>query len=234
MDDTREARELRQGRRASGGAGWHCEQDRRFAYEGGSAACITSRACSCARRPRGAGSCGSGHGGRDGATRPRGTAKADEKGSGAHLAAVKNASHRRVQIDCGCFYGAGSALGVAEARGGQSTRARWQAGPREGRFAIYTLFLAARLAPTYSLPIRPHLVEMACNRYLHNPPPSGNQPHELWSAGEQMRPNGQGGKGGEPPFSTWRAFLTTDLGAIWGSRYVWRWQWASFERGRGG
>ena len=52
----------------------------------------------------------------------------------------KNARHRRAQIACGCFYGAGSALGVAEARGGPSNRARWPAGPREGRFAAFTSF----------------------------------------------------------------------------------------------
>ena len=88
---------MTRGRRESSGKGgeraaarvWRCEEDRRFAYEGGSAACITSRACSCARRLRGAGSCGSGHGSRDGATRPRGTAKAAARSFPAHLHASK-------------------------------------------------------------------------------------------------------------------------------------------------
>ena len=43
----------------------------------------------------------------------------------------KTHRHGRVQIDCGCFYGAGSALGVAEAQGGSRNRARWPAGPLE-------------------------------------------------------------------------------------------------------
>ena len=169
----------------------------------------------------------------DGASSCARQPKANAKALDFSICPRKNASHRRVQGGCGFFYGAGRAVGKAEARGGPSTRARWPPRAPETRFAIFTFFSAARLAPTCSLPIRPHLVEMACNRYLHNPPPSGNHSHELWSTGEQMRPNGQGGKGGEPPFSTWRAFLPADLGSIWGRRYVRRWLRASFEHGRG-
>ena len=146
----------------------------------------------------------------------------------------KNARHGRVQIDCGCFYGAGSALGEAEARGGPRTRARWPPRPPETRFAALTSNSAARVAVTASRRKLRRLLEMACNRYLHTPPQQGNHPDTIQSAGEHARDFAPSGKVAKPPSATRQRQFPDDLGAIWGPRYIWRRQWVSFERGRGG
>ena len=99
----------------------------------------------------------------------------------------KNASHRRVQGGCGCFNGAARAVGEAEARGGPRTRARWPPRPPEPASQHSRLIPAARLAVTASWGKLRRLLEMACNRYLHNPPQRGNHPDTVQSAGEPSR-----------------------------------------------
>ena len=108
----------------------------------------------------------------------------------------KNASHGRVQINCGCFYGAGSALGEAEARGGPSNRARWPAGIPEGRFATFTSIMASesirREAPGNYQASR----HMHANRDGHFPQESGKW---LGASIRQIGPGlalSRGGEGG--------------------------------------